>query len=81
MSDAPSPCIKVCVIEPASGWCLGCGRTGAEIAAWPFLDAAEREAVVAGLAARLSGLGKRRRGGEVRMLPSQRRRQRLSRQT
>lgn len=30
----PTPCIGVCKIEAASGWCLGCGRSGEEIAAW-----------------------------------------------
>ncbi|MGA1318970.1 MAG: DUF1289 domain-containing protein, partial [Rubrivivax sp.] len=28
----PSPCINVCRIEPASGWCEGCARTLEEIA-------------------------------------------------
>ena len=29
-----SPCIKVCVIDPASGLCTGCWRSLDEIAAW-----------------------------------------------
>jgi predicted Fe-S protein YdhL (DUF1289 family) len=30
----PSPCTGVCQIDPATGLCLGCARTAAEIAAW-----------------------------------------------
>ena len=30
----PSPCISVCQLDPVSGQCIGCFRTGAEIAAW-----------------------------------------------
>ena len=30
----PSPCISVCVMDPASGLCAGCYRTLAEIADW-----------------------------------------------
>ena len=29
-----SPCIQLCVLEPDSGYCMGCGRTGDEIASW-----------------------------------------------
>ena len=34
----PSPCIDVCTIDPASGWCRGCLRTLDEIATWGGLD-------------------------------------------
>jgi len=37
MSDEtalPSPCISVCQLDRDSGHCVGCYRTGAEIAAW-----------------------------------------------
>ena len=34
----PSPCVDVCKIDPATGWCLGCARTIEEIAAWASLD-------------------------------------------
>jgi uncharacterized protein len=29
-----SPCIKVCVIDPSTGFCEGCARTLKEIAQW-----------------------------------------------
>jgi uncharacterized protein len=36
--SVPSPCIDVCKMDPATGWCQGCRRTLAEIAAWGSLD-------------------------------------------
>jgi predicted Fe-S protein YdhL (DUF1289 family) len=55
----PSPCNKVCTLDPASGWCIGCGRTGEEIGAWIMLDDAARAALVAELPARLRQLASR----------------------
>lgn len=51
-----SPCINVCVIDPASGLCAGCGRTLAEIAGWSAMTSAERRRIVSGLAGRLETL-------------------------
>ncbi|MFO1291673.1 MAG: DUF1289 domain-containing protein [Rubrivivax sp.] len=47
MSGNPvaSPCIDVCRIDAASGWCAGCLRTLDEIAAWAALDDAARRAL------------------------------------
>jgi uncharacterized protein len=36
--SVPSPCIDVCKMDPATGWCQGCRRTLAEIAAWGGMD-------------------------------------------
>ncbi|SNR23036.1 DUF1289 domain-containing protein [Paracoccus sediminis] len=47
-----SPCIKVCVIDPASGVCTGCLRTLDEIAAWPTLPPEARRRIMADLPAR-----------------------------
>jgi hypothetical protein len=54
MSDSPvaSPCNKVCILDGASGLCIGCFRTIDEIAAWGALDDARRAAIVAELPAR-----------------------------
>ena len=52
-----SPCIAVCMIDPRSGLCYGCGRTLPEIASWHRLDSAERQAVMATLAARMLEAG------------------------
>ena len=47
-----SPCVDVCEIDAASGWCAGCMRTLDEIAAWGSLDALARRAVWKQLPAR-----------------------------
>jgi len=51
-----SPCVKVCVMDPQRGVCLGCCRTLDEIASWASMSDAERERVTAGLAARRKAL-------------------------
>jgi predicted Fe-S protein YdhL (DUF1289 family) len=53
MAPIISPCVKVCVIDAASGLCAGCGRSLAEIAAWTRLSDAERRAIMAALPERL----------------------------
>ena len=40
-----SPCVDVCEIDAASGWCAGCMRTLDEIAAWSSLAAPAQRAV------------------------------------
>ena len=47
-----SPCIKVCVVDGASGLCLGCFRTLPEIARWERYSDDERDALIAALPAR-----------------------------
>ena len=47
-----SPCIKVCVIDQASGLCEGCFRTLAEIARWATLSEGERRRVMKELPSR-----------------------------
>ena len=54
MREPPSPCTKVCRIDPATGWCLGCRRTLEEIADWAMLSAKGKTAVLAKLEARRS---------------------------
>ncbi|MDA0761707.1 MAG: DUF1289 domain-containing protein [Pseudomonadales bacterium] len=39
-----SPCISVCALE--GGECLGCGRTIAEIQAWPGASTEARQAIL-----------------------------------
>jgi len=53
-----SPCIGVCSLDEASGWCLGCGRSGAEIGAWRDLGVDRRQAVWTALPNRLARLGR-----------------------
>ncbi len=51
-TPVPSPCINVCKMDAASGWCAGCLRTLDEIAGWAALDDSARRAVWAQLPAR-----------------------------
>jgi len=50
-----SPCIQVCVVDPGTGFCRGCWRTIAEIAAWPTLDDPARRRILEAVAARRDG--------------------------
>ena len=52
-----TPCIAVCMIDPKTSLCLGCGRTLPEIARWHRMDRAERLAVMGQLAARMADTG------------------------
>ncbi|MFA6140166.1 MAG: DUF1289 domain-containing protein [Hyphomicrobium sp.] len=56
-----SPCIGVCRLDEASGLCLGCARTGAEIAGWASMSEAGRDAIWEQLPERLGSLGVRMR--------------------
>lgn len=56
-----SPCILVCSIDPATGFCFGCGRTMVEIAGWTGYSDAERRTVMQGLPARLATIERRPR--------------------
>ena len=58
MTNPSSPCIKVCVMDAASGLCRGCGRTLDEIARWGGLQEAERISIMAALPGRLGVLDK-----------------------
>lgn len=55
--EKETPCTAVCFIDPATSLCLGCGRTLPEIAQWHEMDNAERRAVMATLAQRMSDAG------------------------
>jgi uncharacterized protein len=59
--EIESPCIKVCVLDPGSGFCIGCGRTRGEIASWLEFNADERRRIMCDLAERISSLTNRRR--------------------
>ena len=52
MNSPISPCIGVCIIDPASGFCLGCARTIPEIAGWLDFAAEEKHRILATLAER-----------------------------
>ena len=52
-----TPCIAVCMIDPRTSLCFGCGRTLPEIARWHRMESAERLAVMAQLAGRMTEAG------------------------
>jgi predicted Fe-S protein YdhL (DUF1289 family) len=57
LPDIPSPCVGVCRLDEATGLCLGCMRTGAEIARWPYADNPERLEIVQRLRSRRRAAG------------------------
>jgi predicted Fe-S protein YdhL (DUF1289 family) len=59
-----SPCIGICKLDEATGFCLGCGRTGPEIGDWIAMSESQRDALWEKLPERLAALSVR-----VRLLP------------
>lgn len=57
----PSPCIHVCVIDPLSGLCEGCGRSLAEIGRWAAMSDKDQRKTLKLLAPRLRALRARLR--------------------
>lgn len=45
ITTVPSPCVDVCEMDSATGWCAGCLRTLDEIACWSVLDDAQKQGV------------------------------------
>ena len=40
-----SPCVGICRLDPATGWCIGCARTGEELEHWMAMDGPARAVV------------------------------------
>ena len=57
-----TPCVKVCVVDGASGLCLGCYRTLQEIGGWSALTEDQRAAIMADLPGRKDRLPEAFRG-------------------
>jgi predicted Fe-S protein YdhL (DUF1289 family) len=47
-----SPCIGICLVDPATGQCRGCLRNVAEIATWYEASAAEKRTILGRIAER-----------------------------
>lgn len=55
-ADTASPCVNICELDDATGWCRGCGRTIDEIAGWSGRPKDERRAIRAALPARMAAM-------------------------
>ncbi|WP_112321487.1 DUF1289 domain-containing protein [Oceanibium sediminis] len=62
-AEIESPCVKVCMIHPETGLCVGCKRTAAEITDWSRMTPESRRQIMAGLDTRPAAPG--RRGGRA----------------
>jgi predicted Fe-S protein YdhL (DUF1289 family) len=51
-----TPCVHVCAIDSATGFCTGCGRNLQEIAGWMAYSDGERLRITAVLPSRLNTL-------------------------
>ncbi len=51
-NSVPSPCIAVCQIDDATGYCLGCYRDVDEIREWLIMSGEEKRVVLARTAER-----------------------------
>jgi hypothetical protein len=70
--EVETPCIKICVVDPETGFCIGCGRTRHEIASWLGWSPERRREVMSGLPERVATLTQRktRRGGRAGRISS-----------
>lgn len=57
-SEIESPCVNVCVLHPTAKLCLGCYRSGNEIARWSGMQPEERRAIMATLSEREGDVAK-----------------------
>lgn len=65
--EVQSPCVKICVIHPASRICTGCLRSIDEIGSWSRMTHDERATVMAALPDRAKLVTKRRGGRAARL--------------
>lgn len=49
MTETLSPCVNLCELDQNGEYCLGCGRSLDEIAAWGSASEEERRAILARL--------------------------------
>lgn len=58
-----TPCTRICRLDETGALCLGCGRTGAEIAGWGTYPPDLRRSIMAALPQRLARHGLASRAG------------------
>ncbi|WP_064682379.1 DUF1289 domain-containing protein [Rhizobium bangladeshense] len=66
-----TPCIHVCSMVSATGFCAGCGRTLEEIGGWMTYTDAERGGIMALLPARLAAATRSRMKTSLAARPEQ----------
>jgi uncharacterized protein len=64
-----SPCVKVCAIDATTGWCLGCGRSMAEIGGWSSMPADRRSSIMTELDGRKAKIADRDARSKLHRLP------------
>lgn len=65
--EVQSPCVKICVIHPASRLCTGCYRSIEEIGRWSQMQPDERRQIMQELPERSAKITKRRGGRAGRL--------------
>lgn len=66
-AEIESPCQNICVIHPETRLCLGCARTGDEIARWSGMAPEERRRIMDELPTRNPGPRNRSGGRSARI--------------
>lgn len=61
MTEMTSPCVNICSLDQSGKYCLGCGRSLNELAAWQDASEAERVDIMVQLPERLRALKARER--------------------
>jgi predicted Fe-S protein YdhL (DUF1289 family) len=56
-----TPCVRICVLDAATGLCSGCGRTLDEIGDWLSLSEADRQRIMTELPDRMKKLPAKKR--------------------
>jgi predicted Fe-S protein YdhL (DUF1289 family) len=56
-ANVESPCIKVCALDAAGRYCMGCFRTAAEIGRWRDASNAEKRLIKAAAETRARAAG------------------------
>lgn len=65
--EIESPCQSICMIHPDTRLCIGCARTGDEIARWSGMSAEDRRRIMAELPTRAVGPAGRTGGRSARI--------------
>ena len=66
-NEIESPCENICMLHPETRLCVGCKRTGDEIAGWGRMTPEDRRRIMDELPARVAGPVNRSGGREARL--------------